>query len=299
MDAQVQAPAPTAAAPQDANDLRGYHFRRLISKPLTLILGAILVVAVGVGFAIATQPAFGLVGAAIAALIVVGVVFAIADSRSEDDFFRAYAGARGLKWSDTRGSLPPVTALLRKGDARYTEVTLTGQLPSGPNGVLAHYTYEEETTDSEGNRQTSYYHFTVVFCELPEVATVVSELALQRRSGFRFLDSAEDKFRKRQRVEVESEDFDKRYEAFIGEHDDINMARQIFEPTFLVWLAENAPNSFSFELVAGALCLAVKAKLESADQLDGVCASAGVVASRLVGEAREGAVASAGAEQGS
>ena len=107
----------------------------------------------------------------------------------------------------------------------------------------------------------------MVFCELPEVATVVSELALQRRSGFRFLDSTEDKFRKRQRVEVESEEFDKRYETFIGEHDDMNKARQVFEPSFIVWLAENAPKNFSFELVAGALCLAVKGKLENADQL--------------------------------
>jgi hypothetical protein len=261
-----------------------------MKKGLTIGLGGAFVLAVGIGLAAATKPIVGLAAAGGALLIVLIVVFAIADSKAEDDFFRAYATARGLQWSDSRGSLPPVTALLRKGDARYTELTLTGQLPSGPNGVLAHYTYEEETTDSDGNRQTSYYHFTVVFCELPEVATVVSELALQRRSGFRFLDSTEDKFRKRQRVEVESEEFDKRYETFIGEHDDMNKARQVFEPSFIVWLAENAPKNFSFELVAGALCLAVKGKLESADQLDGICAGAGVVGKRLVGEAEEGSV---------
>jgi hypothetical protein len=287
MSVEVQSAPPTAAVPQDGNDLRGFHFRRLMGKPLTLIGGGILIVAVGVGLAIATKPVFGLIGAAIAALIVIGVVFAIADSKAEDDFFRAYATGRGLKWNDARGSLPPVTSLLRQGDGRYTEMTLTGQLPSGPNGVLAHYTYEEESTDSEGNRTTSYYHFTVVFCELPQVASLASELALQQRSGFRFLDSAEDKLRKRQRVEVESESFDKRYEAFIGHDDDLNKARQIFEPTFIVWLSEQAPKSFSFELAGGALCLAVKGKLESADKLDALCAGAGTVAKRLADEAAE------------
>jgi len=294
MSGQTQDGAPLAEVPQDANDLRGFHFRRLIRKPLTWIGGGLLVLVVGVGLAVGVGPIIGLIGAAVAALIVIAIVFAIADNRAEDDFFRAYANARGLAWSDSRGSLPPVTALLRKGDNRYTELTLTGQLPAGPNGVLAHYTYEEETTDSDGNRQTSYYHFTVVFCELPDVATVVNELALQRRSGFRFLDSTEDKFRKRQRVEVESEEFDKRYETFIGEHDDMNKARQVFEPSFIVWLAENAPKSFSFEFVSGALCLAVKGKLENAKDLDALCGGAGVVAKRLAGEATEGTVTAAG-----
>lgn len=290
MSAELQSAPPTTAVPDDANDLRGFHFRRLMKKGLTIGLVGGFVLAVGIGLAATTKPVIGLAAAGGALIIGLLVVLAIADSKAEDDFFRAYANARGLSWNDGRGSLPPVTDLLRKGDRRYTELTLTGTLPSGPNGILAHYTYEVETTDSEGNRSTSYYHFTVVFSELPETAMIVQEMALQRRSGFRFLDSAEDKFRKRQRLEVESEKFDKRYETFIGEHDDMNKARQVFEPTFIVWLAEQAPKNFSFELVAGALCLAVKGKLESAADLDSLCAAAGVVAKRLATEAQEGGV---------
>ena len=297
MTAQLQSAPPTAEVPRDGNDLRGFHFRRLMRKGLTIGLGGAFVLAAGIGVAVASQPIIGLAAAGVALLLVLIAVFAIADSKAEDDFFRAYANARELQWSDARGSLPPVTALLCKGDARYTELTLTGQLPAGPNGVLAHYTYEEESTDSDGNRQTSYYHFTVVFCELPEVATVVSELALQRRAGFRFLDSTEDKFRKRQRVEIESEEFDKRYETFIGEHDDMVKAREVFEPSFILWLAENAPKDFSFELVAGALCIAVKGKLEDAARLDALCAGGGVVAKRLASEAQEGSIASPGPQQ--
>ena len=62
------------------------------------------------------------------------------------------------------------------------------------------------------------------------------ELYAQRRVGFRFLDGAEDVFRKRQRVEHESEAVDKAYEIFCGADDDMNRARQVLSPQFLVWL---------------------------------------------------------------
>ena len=287
MSVQAEAPATTAPAPRDANDLRAFHFRRLMGKPLTLIGGGALVVAAAVAGAVVAGAGAALIAGAVVALVILVIVFFVADSKSEDDFFRAYAGARDLAWSDARGGLPGATSLLRKGDGRFTEMTLTGQLPSGPNGVLAHYTYEEESTDSDGNRQTSYYHFTVVFCELPEVTSLASQLAIQRRSGFRFLDSTEDKFRKRQRVEVKSEAFDKRYEAFIGHDDDMSKARQILEPTFIVWVTEKAPKDFWFEFEGGALCVAVKGQLDSSDKLDGLCASAGTVARRLSDEAKE------------
>jgi hypothetical protein len=286
--AEAQTAPATAPAPRDANDLRGYRMRRLLGKPWIWAVGlaAAIVVGVVVG-AVTKSAAIGVAAGAAELLLDLAILFFVADSQAEDDFFRAYAGARGLTWSDDRSGLPPATSLLRKGDGRFTDMTLTGRLANGPNGVLAHYTYEEESTDSEGHRQTSYYHFTVVFCELPEVTSMVSQLAVQRRSGFRFFDSAEDKFRKRQRVEVESDAFDKRYEAFIGHDDDMNRARQIFEPTFIVWLTEQAPKGFWFELEDGALCIAVKGQLSSSDKLDELCAASGMVVRRLSGEARE------------
>ena len=41
------------------------------------------------------------------------------------------------------------------------------KLPGGVDGSLALYTYEETSTDSKGNRQTTYYHFTVVLAHSP------------------------------------------------------------------------------------------------------------------------------------
>jgi hypothetical protein len=279
--------APAPAAPQDDDDLRGFYSRQLLRARSTRFFGGLFIIIAAFGGAIAAGPLVGLAAACGALIIILIVLFFVASSRAAKAFYSAYAASRGLAYNESRSSLPPVTELLRKGDRRYVERSLTGALPGGPNGELAHYTFEEDSTDSEGNRQTSYYHFTVVYCELPELAGFVQELVCHRRSGFRFLDSAEDKFRTRHRVELESEDFDKHFESFCGENDEMNRVRQIYEPTFIVWLAENAPHNFEWDLVAGVLVCSVNDQLDSTAELDALCAGAGVVAKRLFEEAKE------------
>ena len=92
----------------------------------------------------------------------------LATGRAQDDFFTAYASGRGLTRIDGHTHLPPITPLLRKGDERYAEQRLNGVLPGGLDGSLCLYTYEEETRDSDGNKQTTYIHFTIVMTELPD-----------------------------------------------------------------------------------------------------------------------------------
>ncbi len=211
----------------------------------------------------------------------------MASGRAESDFFKAYAGGHGLQLQDGRGSLPPMTPLLQRGDARYTQKALNGTLPGGQDGTLALYTYEESTTDSNGNRSTTYMHFTVMCAQVSEFAPFMQELYAQRRVGFRFLDGAEDIFRKRQRVEHESEVVDKRYEIFCGANDDMNRAVQVLSPQFLVWLQDNSPEAFAFECVAGMLVCNVKGHKKSAAELDTFCEGASAVAKRLREEALE------------
>jgi hypothetical protein len=273
--------------PLDADDTRGQHFGRLLRHPATLILGGILVLGTGIGLAAGVGPAVGLAGAVGALLLVLLIVFLLANSRAESDFFNAYANSHSLQLQDGRSSIPPLTPLLRRGDNRYATRQLRGTLPGGENGTLAHYTYEEKTTDSNGNQQTSYFKFTLMMCEVPEMAPFLEELYFQRRVGFRFLDGAEDVFRKRQRVEQESDAVDKKFEIFCGQNDDMNRARQVLEPTFLVWLADHSPEAFAFECVAGALVCNVKGHKKSATDLDTFCEGASAVAKRLREEANE------------
>jgi hypothetical protein len=155
------------------------------------------------------------------------------------------------------------------------------------NGSLCLYTYEETSTDSDGNRQTTYVHYTIAMTELAATAPIIQELYCQRRFGFRFMDSAEDVFRRRQRVEQESDAVDRKYEIFIGANDDLNMARQILSPAFLVWLDEHSPEAYAFELCAGSLVCNVKGHKKTAAELDTLCEASAAVARRLSEEADE------------
>jgi hypothetical protein len=273
--------------PDDANDLRGFHFKRLLGKPLTWVLLAIFAVAAGIAAAIFFGPAIGAAAAAATLLLGLLVVFAIADSRAEDAFFTAYAERRGLALAD-RGPLPPATPLLRKGNDRYAERSMAGPLADGVDGVLALYTYEDETTDSEGNRQTNYYRYTVGLAQVPECAGFVPELYCQRKSGLRALEKFEDVFRRsKERVKLESEALDERYEIFAGKAQDPNRLRQLFSPTFIVWLTDSTPEKFAFELVDGALCCYVHGHKTKAAELDTIRTASAAVAIRLRDESLE------------
>jgi hypothetical protein len=274
--------------PDDANDLRGFHFKRLLRKPLTWILIGAFVILAGVLCAALIGPAVGGAAALGAFLIGVLVVFAIADRKAADDFFEVYAQQRGLTLVHGRGRLPQATPLLRKGDDRYTERSLIGPIADGCDGTLALYTYEEESTDSKGNRQTSYYHYTVGFVDVPDCASLVPELYCQRKFGFRALEKFEDVFRgSKERVKLESEALDEKYEIFSGKEQDPAWLRQLFSPTFIVWLNEAAPDKFAFELAGGNLCCYVSGHKETAADLDTIASATGAVAKRLREEANE------------
>jgi hypothetical protein len=273
--------------PDDADDLRGLYFRALLSKPLTLVLLGIAVVAAGVAAAVFLGPAIGAAVAAGALLLGLLVVFAIADSRSEDAFFNVYGEQRGMVVYG-KSRLPQATPLLRKGDDRYAERTLEGQLGDGVKGMIALYTYEEESTDSEGHSQTDYYRYTVGLAEVPECAGFVPELYCQRKFGLRALEKLEDAFRRsKERVKLESAALDERYEIFAAGGQDPNRLRQLFSPTFVVWLSESAPEKFAFELVGGNLCCYVSGHKKKAAELDSIRAASAAVATRLREEAAE------------
>jgi hypothetical protein len=283
----AEAHAAAATPPDDADDLRGFHFKRLLRKPLTWILiGALASIAAVAGMAL-VGPAIG--GAAAVGVLFVGVlvVFAIADSQAADAFFAAYCRQRELALGG-KERLQGTTPLLRKGDDRYAERTMRGRLAEGVDGTLALYTYEEESTDSEGNRQTSYYRYTVGLTEVADCAEHLPELYCQRKFGLRALEKFEDAFRtKKERVKLESEALDEKYEIFAGKEQDEVWLRRLFSPTFIVWLNEAAPEKFAFELVDGHLCCYVNGHKEQAEELDAVVAATTAVAGRLQEEAAE------------
>ncbi len=283
----MDAPAQQVDAIDDANDLRGFHFKRLLGKPLTWIVIAVFVLAAGIAAAVYLGAAIGAGAAAAMLLISLLVVFAIADSKAEDAFFTTYAAQRGLALSG-KSPLPAATPLLRKGDARYAERLMAGPLADDTGGILALYTYEDETTDSEGNRETNYYRYTLGLVEVPESIAHLPELFCQRKSGLRSLEKLEDAFRhSKQRVKLESEALEERYEIFSSPEQDQVWLRRFFSPTFIVWLGEEAPKKFAFELVGGTLCCYVSGHKKSAAELDTIRDATVAVARRLREEAEQ------------
>jgi hypothetical protein len=274
------------ASPLDANATRGAHLQALLRHPIA-IGATVLAVALATGI---TGAAAGLgpgLGAGAGALLLAALVlWVIADARAAEDFYRAYAASRSLATGGGRGALPGATSLLRKGLRRYTERTFAGRLAGRIDGVLALFTYETEYTDSKGNRHTQYHHFTVAMVAVPEATAILAECACQRRAGFRFFDKAEDAFRTRRRVELESEEVDRRYEIFIGGNDDLNRARQLFSPTFIDWLA-TGDDDMGWELEGGLLVVNVPGHKETAAELDAVADAAATVAQRISEEAME------------
>jgi hypothetical protein len=280
--------AVATGVPDDANDLRGMHFSRLMRTPLTLILIAALTAIVFVACLVFVGALVGAGGALVALLLGVVAVFVIADNRAANDFFEVYAANRGLTLVHGRGRLPQATPLLRKGDDRYTERTLSGPIADGFEGTLALYTYEEETRDSDGDRQTNYYRYTLGLVDVPDCASSVPELYCQRKFGLRALEKFEDAFRgDKERVTLESEKLLEKYEIFATKEQDANWLHQLFSPTFIVWLTDSAPDKFAFELVDGTLCCYVSGHKENAAALDSIAAATGAVAKRLREEALE------------
>jgi hypothetical protein len=273
-------------APDDANDLRAFHFRRAMREPSTWFLLGLAAIAGGVAAAAFVSPPVGLLAAPVVLLLGVGVVFWIADSRAAEAFFQVYAEGRGLTLAG-RTSLLETTPLLRKGNARYAERTLTGAMAEGVDGTLALFTYEETYYNGK-TTQTNYYHYTLALIEVAESTARVPELYCQRKSGLRALEKFEDVFRgSKERVVLESEALSDRYEIFAREGQDAAWLRQLFSPSFIVWLTDSAPQHFAFELVGGILCCYVNAHAESAAELDAVRAAGATVAKRLREESLE------------
>ena len=281
-------PGTPNTAPDDSNDLLGFHFRRLIRKRSTVLWGGIPTVVLAGALAFANPlwiPIILIAGT----LITLLVCWIKANSRAEDDFFRAYAEERGMTRSEA-GQLSGSTPLLRKGDERQAEEILEGPLGDGTAGSVALYTYTEVTHDKNGRHETDY-HFTVAMTDLPECRQLLPELYANRKFGFRVFEKLEDVFRSKERVKLESEKLDDEYEIFAGKEQNQNFLRQLFSPTFIVWMTDAAPEKFAFELEAGVLCCNVKGHKKSAAALDGMRGATAHIAKRIRDEVREGATA--------
>jgi hypothetical protein len=76
------------------------------------------------------------------------------------------------------------------------------------------------------------------------------------------------------------------HEIFTNKAQDQNFLRQLFSPTFIVWMTDEAPEKFAFELEDGVMCCNVKRHKKSAPELDRMRGAAAHIAKRVRDEIR-------------
>lgn len=268
-----------------ADQLTKDEFRKLLRKNKTWYwIGGFAIIALVIG-AFAAGPIGAVLAPIVAVAIGLGIAYWSASESAEQAFYAAYAKSRGFERSDK--GIGTATPLLRKGDKRRTDEMFVGQLNPEFKGSLALYTYTNVTRDSKGNKQESDYPYTLTTMQLPEFASRVSALTVQKKAGFEMFEKLEDAFRgNMKRVELESEALDDRFEIFAAETVDPVFIRRLFSPSFIVWLTDHPWKSFAFEFENGKLCAFVPGHLEDNAGLDGIISVSCELASKLQAEAK-------------
>ena len=190
---------------------------------------------------------------------------------------RAYADERGLAFEGD-GTLPRVTPLLKRGGVALG--TVSGTLAPGVEGRLAQYRYDI------GKQDRSYLaEQAVVLAPLPEVGS--TRMYLDRRLAGTG-GAVADALGPLQEVRIESTHFGERYRLRVRDEASMVAVRQLFSPSFIVFLNEEAPEGFSFELENGQICAALHgAHWRDPAKLDELCRATATVCARIRADVAE------------
>ena len=146
-----------------------------------------------------------------------------------------------------------------------------GALARNIKGTIAHLSIGEVVRRGRyGRVQRSWHPYTVALTGLPRAEALVPVLTCHPRSGFDALEGVEDALlhRGQTRIELESQAFDERYELWVSDEHDANWLRQLFGPSFIVWLTESPPPEFGFDYGGGRLCAFLEKHRDDPAELD-------------------------------
>lgn len=127
-------------------------------------------------------------------------------------------------------------------------------------------------TGQYGNKQRRWVPYTVALTKAPRAKQFIPTLACRPRSGLRVFEGVEDFLLHRGmvRLQLESVAFDERFELFVSEQHDANWVRQLFGPSFIVWLTNEPPKGFTFEYGGDTICASLEDHRDSTAELDGL-----------------------------
>lgn len=268
------------ASKQQLRAKRWKHFRE--SYPWLSWLALALV---GVGVVLAFFSAIA-GGGVVALVLIVGIaIYAYQASKAEDEFFMAYAQARGLVVGAENAGVSSSLPLLRRGDKRTFDRTMRGRIGGG-TAYLNEYTYTEVSTDSEGNRTETDYPFTMVLMTLPDAVAQRFAGVYCRKKGISF-GRLQDKLAHDRDVKTESAEFHNKYSLrVVDEQDDIALF-ELFNTTFLHDVSSGRQVSgdlVQWEQADNQLMVFVKGHKETVAELDQLASLAAWIEHRYLEE---------------
>jgi hypothetical protein len=275
--------------PLNTDSTRGIHFRRLLGGSWSIVGGTILA-AIVFTIGAANQAAAVMIGGPV--VVAIGIViacFVIADQKAEDEFFRLFAQGHGLAHHE-KWSLDSYTPLLGAGDRRRTEHWMEAD-----GRGIGWYTFEVRH-ESENNKDTWEPHpFTVATVDIGEhgMRRFQGVFVRRKRGIFDRLDTDSDwlaRTRNRKKIELESTEFCERYELWIDEDQDEVHLRQLFAPSFVLWMAQH-PLEPGFELKAGTVVVFIPKHCGEAGKLQFLMMAADEISKRIQAELSEAAQA--------
>lgn len=272
----------------NVHSTRASHFRTLLGSGPYVVGGAIAAVA---AFAVgaASHSAAVMAGGPLAVVVVVvALAWVKATQTAEQEFFTRFATAHELnlwpKWS-----LNEFTPLLSGGDRR----SCANWMESQGRG-LGWFTFEVRHENGDKPDTWEKHPFTVATVELGEHGmNRFQGIYLRRRRGlFDHLDSDANWLAHHdlKRVELESTAFGERYELWAERDQDDLVLRQLFSPSFVVWLTDH-PLEPGFEVRAGELVVFIPGHCGEAGKLEFLLMASAEISKRIQAELTEAAQA--------
>jgi hypothetical protein len=270
----------------NADSGQGQLFRTYVTSRLavwTIVAGAVAGIAIG---ASSDKPLLALATLAGVALMIVGVAWVTADRVAARNFYWGFATSVGLNYAN-KMELLPLTPLLGAGDRRSVEHWMYGRLPGELSGGVGQLVWMVTERDRDGDRVVKERNrFTVCVVDLEASLSLFHGVFLR---GHRGVIAPYSEWLPRSHthsVELESTEFEEKYELRAADDQDEILLRRLLSPTLVNWLA-NHPLDLGFELKAGTLCVFVPRPLEDAGNITYLIDAARHLAQRVAGVVEE------------
>jgi hypothetical protein len=267
-----------ARVPANTDSTRGTHFRALLGGGTAVVGGTAAVIAAFTIGAASHKTAVMVGGPIAVVLLVVVLCWFVADSQAEDEFFNRFSQAHSMTHS-LEWQLNALTPLLGGGDRRKCEHWMeAGGL------AIGWYTFEVKREHGDQPDTWESYDFTLSTVDMGELGMRRFQgIYLRRKRGI--LDRLDNDANwlsghRLEKVELESTAFCDRYELWAEADQDALALRQLFSPTFVIWLAEH-PLEPGFELRAGTLVVFIPEHCGEAGKLDWLLMATGEISKRV------------------